>query len=306
MSLQTRTSAPTSTPPRAPKPKTAPPSRRPVPMRRRLSTAGLYVLLAIVALVPLFPLYWLVISALKSPAEFSQIPPTWFPTDPTLDQAATALTAVPFMQSMMNSLIIAGGSTLSVLATSILAGYVFAKHTFKGRDLLFWSIVATMFLPPIVTLVPLYYLVNSMGLSDTYLGVMLPWLANAFGIFLMRQFIRDIPDELIEAARMDGAGEFRIVWQFVVPLLKPAIVTLAVFMFVYAWNNFIWPLSILRSEALYPVVLTLNRLMSYTMSFEYQNVVLAGAIIASLPTLLVFLVTQRVFVAGIAASGVKG
>ncbi|MEE2815952.1 MAG: carbohydrate ABC transporter permease, partial [Actinomycetota bacterium] len=159
---------------------------------------------------------------------------------------------------------------------------------------------------PIVTLVPLYYLVDSMGLSDSYLGVMLPWLANAFGIFLMRQFIQDIPDELIEAARVDGAGEFRIVWQFVVPLLKPAIVTLAVFMFVYAWNNFIWPLSILRSEALYPVVLTLNRLMSYTMSFEYQNVVLAGAVIASLPTLLVFLVTQRVFVAGIAASGVKG
>lgn len=279
--------------------------RRPT-ARARVSKALLYAALAVVALVPLFPLYWLVISALKTPAEFAQIPPTWFPTAPTLDQAATALTAVPFLQSMMNSLIIAGGSTLSVLVTSILAGYVFAKHTFRGRDVLFWTIVATMFLPPIVTLVPLYYLVDSMGLSDSYLGVMLPWLANAFGIFLMRQFIQDIPDELIEAARVDGAGEFRIVWQFVVPLLKPAIVTLAVFMFVYAWNNFIWPLSILRSEALYPVVLTLNRLMSYTMSFEYQNVVLAGAVIASLPTLLVFLVTQRVFVAGIAASGVKG
>ncbi|HCS59782.1 MAG TPA: carbohydrate ABC transporter permease [Microbacterium sp.] len=279
---------------------------RPSTRRQRATKAVLYVVLAVVALIPLFPLYWLLISALKTPAEFSQIPPTWFPTDPTLDQAATALTAVPFLQSMMNSIVIAGGSTISVLITSILAGYVFAKHTFKGRDLLFWAIVSTMFLPPIVTLVPLYYLVNSMGLSDTYLGVMLPWLANAFGIFLMRQFIQDIPDELIEAARVDGAGEFRIVWQFVVPLLKPAIVTLAVFMFVYAWNNFIWPLSILRSEALYPVVLTLNRLMSYTMSFEYQNVVLAGAIIASLPTLLVFLVTQRVFVAGIAASGVKG
>lgn len=282
------------------------PARRPATGRQRASKAVLYALLALVALVPLFPLYWLVISALKGPAEFSQIPPTWFPVAPTLDQAATAVTAVPFFSSMLNSIVIAGGSTISVLITSILAGYVFAKHSFRGRDALFWAIVATMFLPPIVTLVPLYYLVSSMGLSDTYLGVMLPWLANAFGIFLMRQFIRDIPDELIEAARMDGAGEFRIVWQFVVPLLRPAIVTLAVFMFVYAWNNFIWPLSILRSEALYPVVLTLNRLMSYTMSFQYQNVVLAGAIIASLPTLLVFLVAQRVFVAGIAASGVKG
>src|SRR5690606_4585726 len=243
--------------------------------RRHVARVFQYALLAIVALIPLFPLYWLVISALKTPAEFSQIPPTWFPTSPTLDPTITALTAVPFFQSMLNSTIIAGGATLSVLATSILAGYVFAKHRFRGRDLLFWGIIATMFLPPIVTIVPLYYLVSSMGLSDTYLGVLLPWLANAFGIFLMRQFIQDIPDELIEAARMDGAGEFRIVWQFVVPLLKPAIVTLAVFMFVYAWNNFLWPLSILKSEALYPVVLTLNRLMSYTMSFEYQNVVLA-------------------------------
>lgn len=274
--------------------------------RQRALQAILYVLLAVVALFPLLPLYWLLISALKAPAEFSQVPPTWFPANPTLEQAEIALTAVPFFQSMLNSMIIAGGATISTLVTSILAGYVFAKHTFRGRDLLFWTLVSTMFLPPIVTLVPLYYLVDSMGLSDSHIGVMLPWLANAFGIFLMRQFIRDVPDELIEAARVDGAGEFRIVWQFVVPLLKPAVVTLAVFMFVYSWNNFIWPLSILRSEALYPVVLTLNRLMSYTMSFEYQNVVLAGAIIASLPTLIIFFITQRVFVAGIAASGVKG
>lgn len=274
--------------------------------RHRLSRGILYLLLAVVAVIPLFPLYWLVISAFKTPAEFAKIPPTWLPSEPTLDPTITALTGVPFGQSMLNSIIIAGGCTVSVIVTSVLAGYVFAKHEFRGREVLFWAIISTMFLPPIVTLVPLYTLVSSMGLSDSYLGVMLPWLANAFGIFLMRQFIREVPDELIEAARLDGAGEFRIVWRFIVPLLKPAVVTLAVFMFVYSWNNFLWPLSILRTEALYPVVLTLNRLMSYTMSFEYQNVVLAGALIASLPTLIVFLITQRVFVQGIAASGIKG
>lgn len=277
-----------------------------LPVKQRVNRVVLYVLLAVVAVIPLFPLYWLVISAFKTPAEFSQIPPTWFPSEPTLNPLITAFTEVPFAQSMLNSLIIAGGSTISVIITSVLAGYVFAKHTFRGRDALFYTVVATMFLPPVVTLVPLYYLVTSMGLDDSYLGVMLPWLANAFGIFLMRQFISDVPDEIIEAARVDGAGEFRIVWQFVVPMLKPAVVTLAVFMFVYSWNNFIWPLSILKSEALYPVVLTINRLMSYTMSFEYQNVVIAGALVASLPTLLVFLVAQRVFVQGIASSGVKG
>jgi multiple sugar transport system permease protein len=247
-----------------------------------------------------------VISAFKTPGEFASIPPTLFPAAPTADPVVTAVTAVPFFQSLLNSLIIAGGCTLSTIVTSVLAGYVFAKPRFPGRDALFWGVVATMFLPPIVTLVPLYYLVTTMGLDDTYLGVMLPWLANAFGIFLMRQFIADVPDELIEAARLDGAGELRIVWRLIVPLLKPAVVTLAVFMFVYCWNNFLWPLAILKSEALYPVVLTLNRLMSYTMSFEYQNVVLAGALIASLPTLIVFLVAQRVFVQGIAATGVKG
>ncbi|WP_205739838.1 carbohydrate ABC transporter permease [Georgenia sp. SYP-B2076] len=280
--------------------------RRPRTARQIGTQVILYVLLACVVLLPLLPLYWLVISAFKTPAEFVQIPPTVFPAEPTLDPLTTAMTQVPFFRSLLNSVIIAGGCTLSVVVTSVLAGYVFAKHQFRGRDVLFWGIVATMFLPPVVTLVPLYYLVSNMGLADTYLGVMLPWLANAFGIFLMRQFIMDLPDDLLEAARVDGAGEFRIVWQFVVPLLKPAVVTLAVFMFVYAWNNFLWPLSILRSEAMYPVVLTLNRLMSYTMSFEFQNVVIAGALVASLPTLLVFLVAQRVFVQGIASTGVKG
>jgi multiple sugar transport system permease protein len=274
--------------------------------RPRVSRFVLYVILALVALAPLFPLYWLVISAFKTPGEFSHIPPTWFPTAPTLQPVITALTQVPFAQSMLNSLIIAGGSTVSVLITSTLAGYVFAKHRFRGKDVIFWGVVATMFLPPIVTIVPLYYLVTAMGLSDSYLGVMLPWLANAFGIFLMRQFISEVPDEIIEAARVDGAGEFRIIWQFIVPMIKPAVVTLAVFMFVYSWNNFIWPLSILKSEALYPVVLTINRLMSYTMSYQYQNVVIAGALIASLPTLVVFLVAQRVFVQGISSSGIKG
>jgi multiple sugar transport system permease protein len=280
-------------------------SRRP-PVSRRVGRLALYLLLVVVAIVPLFPLYWLVISSFKTPQEFSQIPPTWFPLAPTIDQIGRALTEVPFAQSLLNSVIIAGGCTISVLMTSTFAGYVFAKHRFRGKDLIFWSIVATMFLPPVITLVPLYNIVSAMGLSDSYLGVMLPWLANAFGIFLMRQFISSVPDELIEAARMDGAGEFRIVVQFIVPLIKPAIVTLAIFMFVYAWNNFLWPVTILRSEEFYPVVLTVQRLMAYTMTFDFRNVVLAGTLLASIPTLVLFLIAQRVFVQGIAASGIKG
>jgi multiple sugar transport system permease protein len=256
--------------------------------------------------LPLFPLYWMVISALKGPQELQKSPPTWFPSDPTFGAFHTVFQVVPFGHAFLNSVFLAGVATVSVLVTSIMAGYVFAKYRFRGRDAIFWLVVATMFMPPIVTLVPLYWLVSTMGLSDSYLGVLLPWLANAFGIFLMRQFIADVPDELIEAARVDGASELRIIWQVVTPLLRPAIVTLSVFAFVYYWNNFLWPLSILQSDSKFPVVLALSRLLSYSTSVQYQNVVMAGALIASAPTILVFLLAQRVFVQGIARTGVKG
>jgi multiple sugar transport system permease protein len=145
-----------------------------------------------------------------------------------------------------------------------------------------------------------------MGLSDSYLGVILPWLANAFGIFLMRQYISEIPDELLEAARLDGSSELRILTQIVTPLLKPAIMTLAVFSFVFYWNNFLWPLSILQSASKFPVVLQLNNLMSYSSGVQYENVVMAGALVASVPTLLIFFLAQRVFVQGISRTGVTG
>lgn len=282
-----------------------PEAERRRPRRSRVRRGALYVVLVTVALVQFAPLYWLIISTLKTPEEFASIPPTWFPQAPTLEAYARVFQDVPFGRSILNSVFIAGVSSLAVLVTSMMAGYVFAKYRFPGRDAIFWGVVATMFLPPIVTLVPLYHVVSSLGLSDSYLGVMLPWLVNAFGIFLMRQFIADVPDELIDAARIDGASELRILVQVVAPLLRPATITLLVFTIVYYWNNFLWPLSILQSEAKYPVVLTLSRLLSYTMGVGYQNVVMAGALIASVPTLVIFLLAQRVFVQGIARTGVK-
>jgi multiple sugar transport system permease protein len=277
-------------------------------MRRRVYPGRVLARVAIglVMLVPIFPLYWMVISSLKGPQELQKVPPTWFPTDPSFGAFSTVFRVIPFAHAFLNSFVIAGAATVSVLVTSVMAGYVFAKYRFRGRDALFWFVVATMFMPPIVTLVPLYWLVTTMGLADSYLGVVLPWLANAFGIFLMRQFMADVPDEIIDAARVDGANELRIVWQVVAPLLRPALITLGVFAFVYYWNNFLWPLSILQSDAKFPVVLSLSRLLSYSTSVQYQNVVMAGALVASLPTIVVFLLAQRVFVQGIARTGVKG
>lgn len=163
-------------------------------------------------------------------------------------------------------MLISGVCSVSVLVTSILAGYVFAKYRFRGRDALFWLVIGTMFIPPIVTLVPLYKIIEGIGLSDSLIGVMLPWLVNAFGIFLMRQFIADVPDELIDAARVDGAGELAIVRRVVMPLIKPASITLLVFAAVYYWNNYIWPLSVIKDPDKFPVVLTLSRLLSYNMA----------------------------------------
>jgi multiple sugar transport system permease protein len=280
-------------------------ARRSAGQTRRLTRPVLYLIMLLIAVVMLFPLYWLLISSLKSPAESASIPATWWPHHLDWSAYSKVFTAVPFARSFLNSLLITGVCSICVTVTSILSAFAFAKYRFRGRNALFWTLVLTMFLPPIVTIVPLYNMMSSLGLDDSYLGVMLPWLANAFGVFLMRQFIVDIPDELLDAARIDGAGEFRIVAQIVTPLLKPAIISLLVFTGVYYWNNFLWPLTILQSQNKFPITVTLAQLLSYNSTTQYQSVVMAGVLIASLPTLIVFLLAQRVFVQGIARSGVK-
>jgi multiple sugar transport system permease protein len=275
--------------------------------RRRLLGRLLWSLvLAVVAVVPLFPLYWMAIASLKTPEELQSTSPAWLPHDPSLTAYRQVFDLLPFGHAFLNSTIIAGGSAIAILVTSVMAGFVFAKYRFRGRDALFYLVIGTMFLPPIVMLVPLYSLVQTLGLTNSYAGVMLPNLANAFGIFLMRQFIAGVPDELIDAARVDGASEWRILWRIVTPLLAPALATLGVFAIVYQWNSLLWPLTVLQSNEKFTVVLTLNRLVSYTSSVAYQNVLMAGACISILPTLVLFLLLQRSFVRGIAQTGIKG
>jgi len=264
------------------------------------------VVFAFVAAPMLFPLFWMLASSLKTPQELQASPPVWLPAAPNLDAFARVFEVAPFARAFLNSFTVAGGTTLGILLTSIMAGYVFAKHRFVGRDVLFHVVLATMFLPPIVMLVPLFRIVEALGLVDTYAGVILPFLANAFGIFLMRQFMAGIPDELIESARIDGASEWTILWRIVVPLLGPAVAALAIFAFVFHWNSFLWPLTILQSPEMHTVVLALNRLVSYTSAIRFQNVVMAGTAIAIVPNVILFLLMQRTFIAGISSTGVKG
>lgn len=278
--------------------------RGPHPVR---SDVLILVALVAVAVLAAFPLVWMVLSSLKTPAESMQTPPVWIPATPNFSAYSDVAGVIDAGRSFWNSFLIATTTTAGILVTSLMAGYAFAKHRFKGRSLLFAAMIATMFLPPIVTLIPLYRLVTSMGFNASLIGVIVPNLANAFGIFLMRQFIAGVPDEMIDAARVDGASELRIVFSIVAPSVVPAIAALALFAFVYHWNTYLWPLTVLQGNTEdYPIVLSLGRLLSYNRGAMNTGLVMAGATLAVLPPLMLFVFLQRFFVDSIIGSAVKG
>lgn len=280
--------------------------RMPGTGRARGARAAQYALMGAAALFAVFPLYWMLVSSLKPADELQQLPPTWVPAEPVVAAYPAVFEVLPFARAILNSFVIAGGTTAGIVITSLMAGYVFAKYRFRGRDALFFVVLATMFLPPIVLLVPLFRMMQELGLVDTHFGVMLPFLANAFGIFLMRQFIAGVPDELIDAARIDGASEGAVLFRIVAPLVAPGLAVLVLFAFVFHWNSFLWPLTMLQSQDMQTVVLAMNNLMSYTTSVRFQNVVMAGATISILPSILLFLVLGRYFVRGILQTGLRG
>lgn len=278
--------------------------------RRNLTTPGqalLTLLIVAIAVAAAFPLVWMVLSSLKTPQESMQVPPVWFPASPGFDAYAQVADVVSLGRSFVNSAIIALVTTVAIVVTSLMAGYAFAKYRFRGRDWLFAAVIATMFLPPIVTLIPLYRLTGNLGLNASLLGVVAPNLANAFGIFLMRQYIKGVPDDLIDAARVDGASELRILFRIIAPAVMPAIAALTLFAFVYHWNSYLWPLTVLQGNSdQYPIVISLSRLLSYNRGAMNTGLVMAGATLAVLPPVVLFVVLQRFFVDSIVATGVKG
>lgn len=274
----------------------------------RLGRRGLgYTFVLLSCVVAAFPVLWMVLTSLKTADETLQTPPVWVPGSPTLDAYTGVADVIDVGRSFLNSALIAGVTTAGILVTSLLAGYVFAKYRFRGKNALFAVLVATMFLPPIVTLIPLYRIVGELSLDASLAGVIAPNLANAFGIFLMRQFIAGVPDELIEAARLDGASELRIVFRIVAPTVVPAMAALALFAFVFHWNSYLWPLTVLQgNEESAPIVLSLARLLTYTGSAENTPLVMAGATLAVLPPLILFVFLQRFFVNTMARTGLSG
>ena len=279
------------------------------PFTRPPQLADWLILTAIVVIsvAAAFPLAWMVLTSLKTPAETMQTPPVWIPATPSLAAYGKVSEVVQAGRSFVNSAIIATTTTAGILLTSLLAGFAFAKYEFRGREILFAIVIATMFLPPIVTLIPLYRLVGYLHIDGGLAGVIAPNLANAFGIFLMRQFIKGVPDDLVDAGRMDGASELRIVFLIVAPSVTPAIAALALFAFVYHWNSYLWPLTVLQGHSdQYPIVISLSRLLSYNRGALNTSLVMAGATMAVLPPLVLFAFLQRFFVDSIVSSGVKG
>jgi multiple sugar transport system permease protein len=263
------------------------------------------IMIALICIM-LFPFFWLLASSLKTPSELGAIPPIWWSAHPTFSPYITVFEVVPFARALLNSMIVTACSTTGILVTSIMAGYVFAKQHFRGKNLLFIGVLATMMVPQFIMLIPLYRMMNAFNLTNSYPGLILPNLANGFGIFLMRQFISGIPDDLLEAAQLDGASQWTILWRIVVPLLRPAAAALILFAFVFQWNNFLWPLSIVYTQDMSTVVLSLNSLRTYTSSIAFTNIVMAGTAIGILPSVVLTLAVQKYFIEGISMTGIKG
>ena len=254
-----------------------------------------------------FPLFWMLSGSLKTVQEIFTVPIVWLPANPNFGSYTKVIAEAHIARAFLNSLIVTIPTVVTTVFFSSLAGYAFAKFRSLGLDILFTIVLAIMMIPLTVILIPMYITAWELKLLDTHVGLMLPRLMSAFGIFLFRQMMANIPDELIDAARIDGAGEFRIYWQIAMPLSKPAITSLAILSFQWTWNDFLWPVMISSSEKTRTIVLAVSFIQG---SQEYGqspfNELMAAASIALLPLILVFIVGQRYFVSGIASSGIKG
>ncbi len=281
---------------------------RPVIRRRRINWGQylLWLALGLGSILMVGPFYWTLVTSFKSREEVMLFPPTWWPAQPTVEHwiGLTELRLGNFLIFFRNSAFIATMVTLLILLTSSLGGYVFAKHRFRGRDVLFFGILSMMMIPFNVSIIPLYALMVDFKWTNSYWALIIPSAYSPFGIFLLRQFIHSIPDELIDAARIDGASEFGIFFQIILPLSTAALGALAIFTFIGQWDDFLWPLVIIDEPALYTLPLGLSQFRGRT-GTDVGGLA-AASMLAVLPVLIVYFIAQRRFVEGIALTGLKG
>lgn len=270
--------------------------------RSRSRTIIIGALLGLGAIITSFPFVWMVTSSLKPLSESRLIPPSLLPQNPTFDSYVRLFTELDFTRYLVNTLIVVGISFMGMFLIAM-AGYGFAKFRFRGRNVMFLLVLATMMIPIQVTMIPTFLILNSVHLTNTLLGVALPTLVSGFTLFLARQFMTTIPDEVLEAARIEGAGELRILLSIVLPMSRPILAVIGVLTFITAWNSFLWPLIIATDSDNYTLSVGLNLLnQQLTVSPPLQ---LAGASLMVIPILIVFVVLQRHIVQGFTMSGLK-
>ena len=269
-----------------------------------LQRNGLTLLAAVVALLVLAPLAWMVSVSFMTPGAAAQFPPPLWPEHPTLENYRTLFGTYGVGRYLLNSLLVSCLATALALLFTVPAGYAFAKLRFTGRDAVFQALVAALVIPGQIGMLPLFLELKAMGLVNSYAGALVPWLAGIFGIFLVRQFCLSIPIEMIEAARVDGAGEAMILRKIVLPTLRPILVTLALFVFLGSWNDFMWPLIILADQDLYTLPVALAALSREHV--QDNELMMAGSVVTVLPVLTLFLVLQRQYLDGLLAGSVKG
>jgi multiple sugar transport system permease protein len=289
-------------------------------LRRRLPNLLVLLALTVVAIISLFPLYWLFATALTPASATVKLPPELIPSEPTLENFRNIIrlsgqgklnilgTTIPMPRMLLwfvNTLALALISTAIHVLFDTMAGYAFAKRKFPGSNLFFWMILAALMIPGQVTLVPLYLMISSFKLVDTFMAVLLPGLADVIGIFLLKQYIQTLPSELEEAGRIDGASEWQAFTRIIVPLAAPAMAVTAIFAFQRYWNAFLWPLVVLQSPDLFTLQVGLSYLYNSEFGTNY-GLLMSGAALASIPMILFFFTFQRYFMQGLRVGAVKG
>ena len=261
------------------------------------------IILIVASIIVVIPYIWMLSNSFKSTKEAVMHPNLLIPENPTIDGYVKVLTKSPFFSWLKNSVIVTGVNTIIVLFTSTLLGYVFARFEFKGRQLLFNILMYTMMVPAQVTMITSFLLIDSIGLYDNLLALIIPAFVNAFGVYLCKQYIEEIPKSLIESARIDGASDFMIYWKIVIPQIRPAIGSLAIFTFLQYWNDYLNPLLFLSSKDR----MTLPLALSYfsTQHTSDLSAVMAASALIMIPSAIVFIIFQKQFVKGIAMTGMK-
>ncbi|GAF20280.1 multiple sugar transport system permease protein [Bacillus sp. JCM 19046] len=272
--------------------------------QKKLPKIILYLFLICSALVSLFPFYWMFVIGSNSTTSVNQFPPAMIPGTQFLENARNVFERIDFFGALFNSFIISSTVTLSVLFFCSLAGFAFAKLQFEGKNMLFVFLLATMMIPPQLGLIPSFMIISELGWIDTLQAVIVPAMVSAFGVFWMRQYIASaIPDELLEAARMDGCSTFRTYWNIVLPTVKPGLATLGIVTFMNTWNDFLWPLVVLKDRSVHTIQIALRTLND--VFYTDYSMILAGTFMATLPILIVFILFSRYFIAGLTEGAVK-